>query len=457
MTSFSIVIPTTGRPSLGALFTSLAGCDGPLPEHVVVIDDRLAPHPPLSLEIDGWPGARLRVLDSDGRGPAAARNIGWRAVRSEWVTFLDDDVAVPPNWLGALADDLAAAAPDVAVSRAGHGAADMAYRRTALERVRGFDERFGSASRRDADLALRVAADGFRFVAGHRQTAAQASRTRRTASVVQLRGNGDDALMRALHGADWYQRTGASAGAKRRRAATVAAAGLAVVAASRRRRRTLSTAVTWAIPPAAVAHLVRGTLRYRGAPSWAAIAPPLQPPPAPTPVGAVLLDLGGTLLKGTPNEDRIEPLPGVARSLDRLRAAGIKIGVISNQDGISTGLLGTDEVRAVNGRIEELLGPFDTWQVCPHGERDRCRCRMPEPGLVHAAAADLDVPVERCAVIGDVEADVRAGLAAGAGVTILVPTPATRPEDVARAPLVFATLAEATDELIISRARGFAA
>ena len=43
----------------------------------------------------------------EGRGPAAARNAGWRAAEpADWVAFLDDDVRVGPDWRAALAADL---------------------------------------------------------------------------------------------------------------------------------------------------------------------------------------------------------------------------------------------------------------------------------------------------------------------------------------------------------------
>ena len=53
--------------------------------------------------------------------------------------------------------------------------------------------------------------------------------------------------------------------------------------------------------------------------------------------------------------------------------------MISNQSGIGRGLLDAGEVDAVNGRIEELLGPFDAWLVCPHTDADGCDCRKPMP------------------------------------------------------------------------------
>ena len=98
----------------------------------------------------------------------------------------------------------------------------------------------------------------------------------------------------------------------------------------------------------------------------------------------------------------------------------------------------------MNARVEELLGPFDNWQVCPHAPADGCGCRKPRPGLVLAAAAALGVPAERCVVIGDIGADVGAARAAGAR-AVLVPTTATRPEEVAAAPAVAADLVAAVE------------
>ena len=98
-------------------------------------------------------------------------------------------------------------------------------------------------------------------------------------------------------------------------------------------------------------------------------------------------------------------------------------------------------------RLTELLGPFDTVQVCPHGPEDGCDCRKPEPGMVKAACAELDVDPARCVVIGDIGADVEAAAAAGA-VGIMVPTPVTRKAEIDAAPRVLATLTEAVDVVL---------
>jgi D-glycero-D-manno-heptose 1,7-bisphosphate phosphatase len=153
-------------------------------------------------------------------------------------------------------------------------------------------------------------------------------------------------------------------------------------------------------------------------------------------LAAVLFDRDGTLVRDVPyNGDPrlVEPMPGAVAAVRHLRAHGVRVGVVTNQSGVARGLLDQADVDRVNRRVDELLGPFDGWFVCPHGPDDGCDCRKPRPGLILAAARALGVPVRRCAVIGDIGADVQAAAAAGAR-SVLVPTPRTRPEEVAAAP-----------------------
>ncbi|GAA4921646.1 D-glycero-alpha-D-manno-heptose-1,7-bisphosphate 7-phosphatase [Actinomycetospora succinea] len=147
---------------------------------------------------------------------------------------------------------------------------------------------------------------------------------------------------------------------------------------------------------------------------------------------AVLFDRDGTLVVDVPyNGDpaAVRPMPAATEALERVRAVGTPVGVVSNQSGIARGLLDAAQVSAVNARVEELLGPFAVWRWCPHGADDGCACRKPAPGMVLDAAAALDVPPADVAVIGDIAADVGAADAAGAR-AVLVPTGRTRREEV---------------------------
>ncbi len=181
-----------------------------------------------------------------------------------------------------------------------------------------------------------------------------------------------------------------------------------------------------ALPPAATFWWLLGQLRHGRAGRW-------DPRPA-----AVLFDRDGTLVRDVPyngDPDRVELMPGAAEAVELLRAAGVPVGVVSNQSGVARRLITTEQIAAVNARIDSLLGPILTWQTCPHAAADGCTCRKPAPGMVHAAARRLGVAAQDCVLIGDIGADVEAARAAGAR-SVLVPTPVTRIEEVRAAPLV---------------------
>lgn len=153
---------------------------------------------------------------------------------------------------------------------------------------------------------------------------------------------------------------------------------------------------------------------------------------------AVLFDRDGTLIEDVPyngDPSLVRPMPDAAQVVARLRAAGIRCAVVSNQSGIARGLLTRSQVDAVNQRVDELLGPFDAWMVCPHGPGDGCRCRKPAPGMVLQACRELGVDPAEAAVIGDIGADMDAAAAAGAR-AVLVPTPVTRRAEIEAAALV---------------------
>lgn len=164
----------------------------------------------------------------------------------------------------------------------------------------------------------------------------------------------------------------------------------------------------------------------------------------------VLFDRDGTLVRDVPyngDPDAVVPVPGAKAALDRLRARGLRVGVVSNQSGVARGLLSAAQVDAVNARVDQFLGPFDDWQVCPHHENSGCRCRKPAPGLVIEAARALGTEPARCVVVGDIGRDMVAAAAAGA-LGVLVPTPVTRPEEVAAAPVVVPDLGAAADWIL---------
>ncbi|MDA5141855.1 glycosyltransferase [Streptomyces sp. AD681] len=320
---YSVVVPTLVRDTLADCLAALAAAHGPHPDRIVLVDDRTGPDAdPDSLEhaltVLGDLREHTVVLRSGGRGPAAARNTGVRAVTSTWTAFLDDDVQVGPHWCDQLVQDLAEAEPDTGAVQGvitvppADGrrstdwergtrwtAADMAYRTDVLKQVAGFDERFTRPFREDADLALRVLDAGWRIRRGNRATRHPVRAATRWSSLKQQRGNADDALMRRLHGPDWWAKAVAPRGRIRRhtaisaagaaalalavagrpRAAAVAGAGWAAGTAEFARARiapgprtphevttVLITSVL--VPPIATWYRLSGAWHHRGAPAW---------------------------------------------------------------------------------------------------------------------------------------------------------------------------------------------
>lgn len=169
-------------------------------------------------------------------------------------------------------------------------------------------------------------------------------------------------------------------------------------------------------------------------------------------VRGLLFDRDDTIVIDVPyNADphRVVPVPGAHRAVERARAAGLLVGVVTNQSAIAKGLATREQVDATNARVDELVGPFDVWCVCPHDAGDGCSCRKPRPGMVLDAAERLGVAPSELVVVGDIGADVGAAAAAGAQ-GILVPTARTRTEEVDTATTVAADLAAAVD-LVLAR------
>jgi D-glycero-D-manno-heptose 1,7-bisphosphate phosphatase len=131
----------------------------------------------------------------------------------------------------------------------------------------------------------------------------------------------------------------------------------------------------------------------------------------------VLFDRDETIVVDVPfngDPDRVEPAPNARALLDRLRAAGLRLAVVSNQSGIGRGLLTREAVDSVNRRVDELLGPFAGFFICPHAVEDACGCRKPKPKLILDAARAIGVDPACCVVVGDRESDVAAARNAGA-------------------------------------------
>lgn len=151
---------------------------------------------------------------------------------------------------------------------------------------------------------------------------------------------------------------------------------------------------------------------------------------------AVFLDRDGTLLDELgylADPTRLRLFPGAADAVRRIGAAGFAVVVVTNQSGVARGLLDEPTLAAVHAELERRLAREGAILAgiycCPHhpteGEapwRRDCECRKPRPGLLLAAARQLDLDLSRSWLVGDALRDLEAGRRAGVGHLVLVGT-----------------------------------
>jgi mannose-1-phosphate guanylyltransferase / phosphomannomutase len=152
---------------------------------------------------------------------------------------------------------------------------------------------------------------------------------------------------------------------------------------------------------------------------------------------AVFLDRDGVLnVDADPvaRGEQLQLLPGVAEAIRRINRSEHLAIVVTNQPAIAKGFLSETDLAAVHAALETMIGRehafVDRIYYCPHhpdkgfaGERPEykiaCKCRKPAPGMLLAAAAELNIDLSRSYMIGDRSVDILAGAEAGCK-TVLV-------------------------------------
>jgi len=150
---------------------------------------------------------------------------------------------------------------------------------------------------------------------------------------------------------------------------------------------------------------------------------------------AVYIDRDGVLTALVPDEstgllesplhpEDVELIPGVAQAARALARAGFVLVGVTNQPAAAKQTVTVDVLETVQTRVVELLAAqgveFDTWRICLHHPQGTdpvfgraCECRKPAPGMLLSAAEELGIDLAGSWMVGDTDADVLAGRAAG--------------------------------------------
>lgn len=132
-------------------------------------------------------------------------------------------------------------------------------------------------------------------------------------------------------------------------------------------------------------------------------------------VPTLFIDRDGTLIEEPPDKqidafEKLRLLPGVLPALLRLRKAGFRFVMVTNQNGLGTDAFPTVAFegphRLLLGILESQGVGFDEVLICPHREEDGCDCRKPKTRLVDEYLARLPVDRTRSFVIGDRQTDL---------------------------------------------------
>jgi mannose-1-phosphate guanylyltransferase len=153
---------------------------------------------------------------------------------------------------------------------------------------------------------------------------------------------------------------------------------------------------------------------------------PAHQPPGSGPRPAVFLDRDGTLIKHVhylSDPAQVELIPGAADALARLRTAGFRCVLVTNQSAIGRGMITEARLHEIHAEMNRQLASqgssLDGIYFCPDTPTGDDRTvvenhlRKPGPGMLLQAAGDLGLELARSWMVGDLISDVLAGLNAG--------------------------------------------
>jgi D-glycero-D-manno-heptose 1,7-bisphosphate phosphatase len=111
------------------------------------------------------------------------------------------------------------------------------------------------------------------------------------------------------------------------------------------------------------------------------------------------------------------PIPGSLQAIARLKQAGYRVLVATNQSGVARGKFDMRTLNAIHQKMhtaaQQAGGEIDAIFFCPHSADDDCDCRKPKSGMLNAIARRLNVTMKGVPNVGDSLRDLQAGFMVG--------------------------------------------
>ncbi len=145
---------------------------------------------------------------------------------------------------------------------------------------------------------------------------------------------------------------------------------------------------------------------------------------------AVFIDRDGTVIEAIHRpdfvkkitapfyEDELRFFPDIYQALEELKNMGFLRIMVTNQPDVANGYMEEEVWQKIQTRVVEAF-PFDGIKMCRHTPNSGCPNRKPLPGMLLSASDDFGIDLSRSYMIGDTDADTKAGEGAGCG-TILI-------------------------------------
>lgn len=142
---------------------------------------------------------------------------------------------------------------------------------------------------------------------------------------------------------------------------------------------------------------------------------------------AVFLDRDHTIMEDPgylSDAAGVKLLPGVELALKSLAQGGYRLVVVTNQSGIARGLLTEQTLEKIHQelarQLEQKGARLDAIYYCPYHPEGTIEpyaaesdLRKPKPGMLLKAAAEMDLDLAACWMVGDSGRDIEAGQRAG--------------------------------------------